>query len=82
MKKEGVIFFNESLKRYDIGFLKETDGENYGGLHAGKMLDWWNSESWKWEPVRIEYNSEDDTWYLIGENNIKYPVWENMLVKI
>ncbi|WP_264476379.1 hypothetical protein [Fusobacterium ulcerans] len=42
MKKEGVIFFNESLKRYDIGFLKETD----------------------------------------GENNVKYPVWENMLVRI
>lgn len=28
MKKEGAIFFNESLKRYDIGFLKETDGLN------------------------------------------------------
>jgi hypothetical protein len=26
MKKEGVIIYNENLKRYDIGFLKETDG--------------------------------------------------------
>lgn len=39
MKKEGVIFFNENLKRYDISFLKETDGENYGELHAGVSLN-------------------------------------------
>ena len=42
MKKEGIIIYNKNLKRYDIGFLKETD----------------------------------------GENNVKYPVWENMLVRI
>ncbi|EHO77259.1 DUF5348 domain-containing protein [Fusobacterium ulcerans] len=82
MKKEGVIFFNENLKRYDIGFTTEDNEENYGGLHAGEIFKWWNSESWKWESVRIEYNSDNDTWYLIGENNVKYPVWENMLVRI
>lgn len=82
MKKEEVIFFNENLKRYDIGFLKEIDGENYGGLHAGDKFEWSNIESFKWEAVRIEYNLDNDTWYLIGENNVKYPVWENMLVSI
>lgn len=82
MKKEGIIIYNKNLKRYDIGFFKEADGENYGGLHAGDQFEWNNSETFKWEPVRIEYDSENNTWYLIGKNNIKYTVWENMLVRI
>lgn len=82
MKKEGVIVYNENLKRYDIGFTTEDNGENYGGLHAEEIFEQWNSESWKWESVRIEYNPDNDTQYLIGKNNLKYSVWENMLVRI
>lgn len=40
MKKEGVIIYNENLKRYDIVFLKEADGENYDGFHAGDKFEW------------------------------------------
>lgn len=77
MKKEGVIGYNENSGRFYISL---EDGEIYE-LHAGEIFEWWNNESWKWKPVRIEYNPDNDTWYLIGENNIKYPVWKNMLVR-
>ena len=39
MKKEGVIVYNENLKRYDIGFTTEDNWENYGGLHAEEIFE-------------------------------------------
>ena len=56
--KQGTLFFNGNLDRYDIRFDR---GDHYGGLHCGECFDAFLDGEWK--PTRIEMG---DYWYLVG----------------
>lgn len=56
--KNGVLFFNQETRRYDIRF--DFD-DCYGGLHCGDCLEVLINGEWKF--TRIEMNEK---WYLVG----------------
>jgi len=56
LKREGKLFYNGRLGRYDIRF---PDGAEHGGLHCGDVIGLSGREA------RIEY-SDTRGWYLIG----------------
>jgi hypothetical protein len=63
MGKEGKLYYDGSIGRYDIRY--EGGGE-YGGFHCGECLN--VKIDGKWKPTRFEYARGDGGWYLIGLN--------------
>jgi len=62
--KEGCLIWDPCAKRPDIMY---DDGGCYGGLHCGDTLDALIRD--QWQPTRIEYRRDTDTWYLVGIEN-------------
>jgi len=60
--KQGVLFFDTVLKRYDFQYDIE---KYYGGLHCGECFE--VLLNGKWIHTRIEL---DNDWYLAGLKNI------------
>ena len=81
--KKGHLFFDYSVRRFDIAFDKREFHDNeyhtYGGLHCGQTLQILTAEH-GWTPTRIEYDSRYDDpaqdfygdrgWYLVGMESI------------
>jgi hypothetical protein len=61
MKREGTMFYNAALNRFDIAY---GISDYHGGLHCGECFD--VLMCGKWIPTRIEYDHEKKLWYLIG----------------
>lgn len=67
--KQGVLFYNHKLKRLDFEYEK---GVFYGGLHCGQGFDAyldqnptpWGERNFKWEHVRVEYDHQNNLWYM------------------
>jgi len=60
--RKGKLYYAGNIGRYDVRF---TDGYEYGGIHAGDVLE--VSMDGVWEPLRIEYNhSGGGYWYFVG----------------
>jgi hypothetical protein len=59
--KVGQLIWNASNQRVDIVF---RDGSLHGGLHCGYAFDVLIKDVW--QPTRIEYSWNSDSWYLVG----------------
>lgn len=65
--REGTLVYDNQSERYDICFGPE---EYYGGLHCGECfrVQLHTSETAEWisVPVRIEFDWNTNSWYLVG----------------
>lgn len=59
--KEGILFYNASLDRFDFAYDGEIE-HYYGGLHCGEGFEAWIDG--RWEHVSIEYDHSHECWYL------------------
>lgn len=66
--REGTLIYDPKIERYDICFGPE---DYYGGLHCGEkfkvqICNSGTKGDYVPVPVRIEFNWDTQTWYLVG----------------
>ena len=76
MSKEGIIYYNWDIERYDVSF---GYGENLGGLNCGDTFDVYHFNIWM--PTVIEFDSKNKIWYLSGDDLVGKPP-DGMKVRI
>jgi len=68
--KTGYLVWDANAQRPDIRY---HSGAYYGGLHCGNVLEALIQD--KWKPMRLEYRSGTDSWYLAGIENKDDILW-------
>ena len=59
--KQGTLFYDKDMDRYNFLYDSEGETRNYGGIHCGEVFEF--CLNGVWVPARVEML---DGWYLVG----------------
>ena len=66
--KQGTLFYDKELGRYNFYYDDEGEPRDYGGIHCGEVFEFRLNDVWV--PARVEMGM-DRQWYLVGLPGLK-----------
>lgn len=66
MIKQGRLFYDREIGRYNFHYKDEGEEYDYGGIHCGEVFEVYLNDVWV--PARMEMAGD---WYLIGLPGLK-----------
>lgn len=64
--KQGTLFCDKEMGRYNFCYEDDDMVKNYGGIHCGEVFEFYLNDVWV--PARIEMGND---WYLVGLPGLK-----------